>query len=165
MSGNAGHQVLYLGIEKQAAGNGGDNAFGFWLFQNKDVGCDASGSAKFTGAHTDGDLFIDGLFTNGGGTSDVEVFRWNGDDVTGSLGSTPIFTGNVCGTVAWQRQRLRNRERRHHHRLPPRSASTMAANTFVEAGIDMTNLLGAERWLLQHVPRRQPVVPVHQFPA
>src|SRR6476469_2669945 len=97
---NAGHQVLYLGIEKQAAGNGGDNAFGFWLFQNKDVSCDASGSAEFTGAHTDGDLFIDGTFTNGGGTSDVEVFRWNGDDTTGSIGTTPIFTGSVCGTVA-----------------------------------------------------------------
>src|SRR5262245_50901258 len=94
---NAGHQVLYLGIEKQAAGNGGDNAFGFWLYQNKNVGCDASGTAKFTGAHTDGDLFIDGLFTNGGGASDVEVFRWNGDDTTGSISASPIFTGNVCG--------------------------------------------------------------------
>src|SRR6476646_11375049 len=52
---NAGHQVLYLAVEKQAAGNGGDNAFGFWLFKNKNVGC--SGSGSFTGAHTNGDLF------------------------------------------------------------------------------------------------------------
>jgi uncharacterized repeat protein (TIGR01451 family) len=142
---NAGDQVLYFGLEKQAAGNGGDNAFGFWLFKDKNVGCDASGTAKFTGAHTDGDLFIDGLFTNGGGTSDVEVFRWNGDDATGSLGSTPVATGSVCGTVQGN---------------PPDDvcgianggtidagvwrapATTMAANTFVEAGIDMTTLLG-----------------------
>src|SRR3954447_16274891 len=97
---NAGHQVLYLGIEKQAAGNGGDNAFGFWLFQGKNVGCSSSGTTtNFTGAHTDGDLFIDGLFTNGGGASDVEVFRWNGNDTTGSLGAAPVFTGNVCGAV------------------------------------------------------------------
>jgi uncharacterized repeat protein (TIGR01451 family) len=142
---NAGHSVLYFGLEKQAAGNGGDNAFGFWLFKDKNVGCDANGTAKFTGGHTDGDLFIDGLFTNGGGTSDVEVFRWNGDDATGSLGTTPIATGSVCGQAPGN---------------PPDDvcgiandstitagiwrapATTMAANTFVEAGIDMTDLLG-----------------------
>src|SRR6476469_6699842 len=97
---NAGHDVLYLGVEKQAAGNGGDNAFGFWLFKDNTVGCDASGTAQFTGAHTDGDLFIDGTFTNGGGASNVEVFRWNGNDTNGSLSAAPIFTGNVCGAVA-----------------------------------------------------------------
>ncbi len=139
---NAGDQVLYFGIEKQAAGNGGDNAFGFWLFQNKNVGCDASGSAKFTGAHTDGDLFIDGLFTNGGGASDVEVFRWNGDDITGSLGSTPIFTGDVCGAVAGNDDVCAIANDATITAGPWRSSPTMAANTFVEAGIDMTNLLG-----------------------
>src|SRR6476659_1903372 len=139
---NAGHQVLYLGIEKQAAGNGGDNAFGFWLFQNKNVGCDASVSTSFTGAHTDGDLFIDGLFTNGGGTSDVQVFRWNGDDVTGSLGAAPIFTGNVCGAVAGNDNVCAIANDSTITAGPWRSSPTMAANTFVEAGIDMTNLLG-----------------------
>jgi uncharacterized repeat protein (TIGR01451 family) len=141
---NAGDQVLYLAVEKQAAGNGGDNAFGFWLFKNKNVGCSSSGTtAGFTGAHTDGDLFIDGTFTNGGGASDVEVFRWNGNDTTGSISAAPIFTGNVCGVTA-------------HDNVcgiandatitagPWRSSPTMAANTFVEAGIDMTNLLGAD---------------------
>jgi len=139
---NAGHQVLYIGIEKQAAGNGGDNAFGFWLFQNKNVGCDASVSTSFTGAHTDGDLFIDGLFTNGGGTSDVQVFRWNGDDVTGSLGAAPIFTGNVCGAVAGNDNVCAIANDSTITAGPWRSSPTMAANTFVEAGIDMTNLLG-----------------------
>src|SRR6478752_2332767 len=139
---NAGHQVLYLGIEKQAAGNGGDNAFGFWLFQNKNVGCDASVSTSFTGAHTDGDLFIDGLFTNGGGASDVQVFRWNGDDLTGSLGSAPIFTGNVCGAVAGNDNVCAIANDSTITAGPWRSSPTMAANTFVEAGIDMTNLLG-----------------------
>jgi uncharacterized repeat protein (TIGR01451 family) len=139
---NAGDQVLYFGIEKQAAGNGGDNAFGFWLFQNKNVGCDASVSKTFTGAHTDGDLFIDGLFTNGGGASDVEVFRWNGDDSTGSLGSSPIFTGNVCGAVAGNDDICGIANDATIAAGPWRSSPTMATNTFVEAGIDMTNLLG-----------------------
>ena len=139
---NAGHQVLYLGIEKQAAGNGGDNAFGFWLFQNKDVSCDASGSATFTGAHTDGDLFIDGTFTNGGGTSNIEVFRWNGDDSTGSLGTTPILTGGVCGSVAGTDDACGIANGAAIDAGPWRSSPTMAANTFVEAGLDMTDLLG-----------------------
>ena len=137
---NAGHQVLYFGIEKQAAGNGGDNAFGFWLFQDPKVGC--SGSGSFTGAHIDGDLFVDGLFTNGGGASDVEVFRWNGDDLTGSLGSTPIFTGNVCGAVAGNDTVCGIANNGTIASGPWRSASTMAADTFVEAGLDMTSLLG-----------------------
>ena len=137
---NAGHDVLYLGLEKQAAGNGGDNAFGFWLFKNNNVGC--SGSGSFTGAHTDGDLFIDGLFTNGGGASDVEVFRWNGNDTSGSLGTTPVATGNVCGVVTNDQQcAIANNATitAGPWRAP---ATTMAANTFVEAGIDLTALLG-----------------------
>ena len=138
---NAGDQVLYLAVEKQAAGNGGDNAFGFWLFKNKNVGC--SGSGSFTGAHTDGDLFIDGTFTNGGGASDVEVFRWNGNDTTGSLSAAPIFTGNVCGVVASDNVcGIANSGTITAG--PWRSSPTMAANTFVEAGIDMTTLLGAD---------------------
>jgi len=140
---NAGHQVLYLGIEKQAAGNGGDNAFGFWLFQGKNVGCSSSGTTTgFTGAHTDGDLFIDGLFTNGGGASDVKVFRWNGNDTTGSLGAAPIFTGNVCGAVAGNDDVCGIANDSTITAGPWRSSTTMAANTFVEAGIDMTTLLG-----------------------
>ena len=32
-------------------------------------------------------------FTNGGGASNIQVFRWNGNDITGSLGATPIVDG------------------------------------------------------------------------
>src|SRR5207253_4259991 len=95
----------------------------------------------FSGGHTDGDLFIDGTFTNGGGTSDVEVRRWNGNDTTGSLGATAIATGDVCGVVVTDQQcAIANAGTITSG--PWRSATTMAANTFVEAGIDMTNLLG-----------------------
>ncbi len=141
---NAGDNVLYLGLEKQAAGNGGDNAFGFWLFKDKTVGCNPSANnAQFTGAHTDGDLFIDGLFTNGGGSSDIEVFRWNGNDTTGSLGSTAIATGDVCGVLA-NDQQCAIANNGPITSGPWRSSTTMAADTFVEAGIDLTTLLGAQ---------------------
>ena len=139
---DAGHDVLYLGLEKQAAGNGGDNAFGFWLFKDKTVGC--SGSGSFTGAHTDGDLFIDGLFTNGGGASNIQVFRWNGNDITGSLGSTPVATGDVCGVVATNDQQCAIANNGTIASGPWRSSPTMAKNTFVEAGIDLTTLLGTQ---------------------
>ena len=139
---DAGHDVLYLGLEKQAAGNGGDNAFGFWLFKDNTVGC--SGSGSFTGAHTDGDLFIDGLFTNGGGVSNIQVSRWNGNDITGSLGSTPVATGNVCGVVSTNDQQCAIANNGTIASGPWRSSPTMAANTFVEAGIDLTTLLGAQ---------------------
>src|SRR3954453_9911531 len=138
---NAGHDVLYLGLEKQAAGNGGDNAFGYWLFKDNTVGCTGSGS--FTGHHTDGDLFIDGTFTNGGGASDVEVFRWNGNDTTGSLGSTAVATGDVCGVVT-NDQQCAIANAATITAGPWRSSPTMAANTFVEAGIDLTALLGTQ---------------------
>ena len=137
---NAGHDVLYLGVEKQAAGNGGDNAFGFWLFKDNTVGC--SGSGSFTGAHTDGDLFIDGMFTNGGGTSNIRVSRWNGNDTTGSLGSIPVATGGVCGVLA-NDQQCAIANAGTITAGPWRSSPTMAADTFVEAGIDLTALLGA----------------------
>ncbi|MDT4932464.1 MAG: hypothetical protein QOK11_356 [Pseudonocardiales bacterium] len=138
---NAGHTVLYLGVEKQAGGAGGDNAFGFWLFKNSTVGC--SGGGAFTGAHNDGDIFIDGTFTNGGGTSDVEVYRWNGDDATGSIGSSPILTGAVCGVAANDNAcAIANAAD-----IPAgawNASSTNAANTFVEAGIDISQLLGSD---------------------
>jgi len=136
---NAGHTVLYLGVEKPAAGQGGDNAFGFWLFKNSGVGC--SGTGAFTGAHTDGDYFIDGSFTNGGNTSDVQVFRWTGNDATGSLGTTPVLTGAVCGGATHD-DACAIANDASITGGPWNSTGTNAANTFVEAGIDITALLG-----------------------
>src|SRR5262249_57825812 len=98
-------------------------------------------TARFAGQDGDDDLFSDGRFTNGGGTSDVEVFRWNGNDATGSLGSTPIFSGNVCGAVAGNDDACAIANNGTIDAGPWRSSPTMAANTFVEAGVDTTRLL------------------------
>src|SRR4029077_3797011 len=77
---NAGHQVLYLGSERGS--NNGTSFAGFWLLKDKNVGC--SGSNNFSGHHTDGALLIVSNYTNGGGTQDVTVYRWTGDDATGA---------------------------------------------------------------------------------
>lgn len=93
-SENAGDIVAYLGVERLS--NVGDSFAGFWLFKDPSVSC--SGNNAFTGHHTDGDILILTNFTNGGSTAAVDVFRWNGDDATGSPSMVTLANGgNVCG--------------------------------------------------------------------
>jgi len=131
---NAGHKVLYLASERQT--NNGDSFAGFWLLKDSSVGC--SGSGSFGGTHTDGDILVLSNYTNGGGTQDVQVYRWSGNDATGSPVAIPSLSGSTCGvaspdsacaianaatiTSAW-------------------SPTSHASNTFVEAGIDLNVLL------------------------
>ncbi|HEX2894362.1 MAG TPA: LPXTG cell wall anchor domain-containing protein [Marmoricola sp.] len=133
---NAGHKVLYLGSERQS--NNGDSFAGFWLLKNNNVGCHGPGG--FSGTHTDGDILVLSNYTNGGGTQDVQVYKWSGNDATGSPVPIPGLSGSTCGgastdtacaiantqtiTSAW-------------------SPTSHASNTFVEAGIDLNVLLDA----------------------
>ena len=89
---NAGHQVLYLGSERDS--NNGTSFAGFWLLKDKTVGC--SGSNDFSGQHTNGDILIVSDYTNGGGTQDVSVYKWVGDDATGSPVLQSSFNGSIC---------------------------------------------------------------------
>ncbi len=89
---NAGHQVLYLASERKS--NNGDSFAGFWLLKDNSVGC--SGSGSFSGQHTDGDLLVLSNYTNGGGTQDVQVYRWTGDDATGSPVPVASLSGSTC---------------------------------------------------------------------
>ena len=132
---NAGHTVLYLGSERGS--NNGTSFAGFWLLKNSNVGC--TGSADFSGQHTDGDLLVVSDYSNGGGTQDVSVYRWNGNDATGSLSAAPIIDGAICGGPA------------NDDACAIANAATIASpwaptshnsNTFVETGIDMNVLLG-----------------------
>src|SRR5882757_6292944 len=132
---NAGHQVLYLGSER-GSHNGVSNA-GFWLLKDPSVGC--SGSADFSGQHTDGDILITSDYTNGGGTQDVNVYRWTGDDANGTL--VLQSSGGVCGTTAPDNAcAIANAATV----ASPWSPTSHESNTFVEAGIDLTTLLGAQ---------------------
>ena len=132
---NAGHQVLYLGSER-GSHNGTSNA-GFWLLKDPSVGC--SGSADFSGQHTDGDILITSDYTNGGGTQDVNVYRWTGDDANGTL--VLQSSGGVCGTTAPDNAcAIANAATV----ASPWSPTSHESNTFVEAGIDLTTLLGAQ---------------------
>ncbi len=131
----AGHFVLYVGSERES--NNGTSFAGFWLFKNS-VTCNPL-TGTFSGSHTDGDILVVSNYTNGGGNQEVELFQ----EQSGVL--TPVANGGVCGStpndpmcgiangatlpaadVPW----------------PPGNASGLQSNTFVEAGIDLTALLG-----------------------
>ena len=91
---NGGDYVAYMGVERLS--NTGDSFAGFWLFKNPGVSC--SGNGGFSGTHTDGDILILTNFTNGGSTAAVDVFKWVGDDATGSPQMVTLANGgNICG--------------------------------------------------------------------
>jgi uncharacterized repeat protein (TIGR01451 family) len=133
---NAGHTVLYLGSERGS--NNGTSFAGFWLLKDKSVGC--SGSNSFSGQHTDGDLLIVSDYTNGGGTQDVTVYRWTGDDASGAPVLQGSFNGSICsGSLSNDNAcAIANSSTI----TTPWSPTSHASNTFVETGIDMTNVLG-----------------------
>jgi uncharacterized repeat protein (TIGR01451 family) len=133
---NAGHTVLYLGSERDS--NNGDAFAGFWLLKDNAVGCSAPGA--FSGHHTDGDILLVSDYTNGGGNQGTTVYRWTGNDATGTLVKQDALDGAECSgngsdaacaiandatiTSAW-------------------SPTSHPANTFIESGIDLTTLLGS----------------------
>ena len=130
---DAGHTVLYLGSERLS--NSGSSFAGFWLFKDPTVGCSSPGS--FTGHHTDGDLLVVSNYTNGGSTQNVVVYRWTGNDATGSL--VQQSSGGICGSTSPDTScAIANTVAI----TSPWAPTTHQPNTFVEAGLDLTALLG-----------------------
>jgi hypothetical protein len=86
--------ILYAGLDR--FDNSGDSTAGFWFFVNpisKSTNGTVSGSgAPFVGTHADGDVLLVSDFTIGGSVSTIRVFRWTGNDATGSL--VPLNSGN-----------------------------------------------------------------------
>src|SRR5262249_26467542 len=71
----------------------------FWFLQDN-ANCVSTGpSQAWSGNHTDGDLLIVSAFTNGGGVSTIDVYRWNGG-ASGSLGTTSVAHGVDCKATA-----------------------------------------------------------------
>ncbi|HEY8755194.1 MAG TPA: DUF11 domain-containing protein [Candidatus Dormibacteraeota bacterium] len=136
---NAGHTVIYLGIERGS--NNGDSFAGFWLFKDPAVSC--SGTNNFSGQHETGDTLILTNFTNGGGTANVSVFQWTGGP-TGSLSTTPLASGNVCGvapggTAGDPVCAISNAATITSPWFP----TSHLANTFTEAALDLTSIFSA----------------------
>jgi hypothetical protein len=89
-----GDELMYFALERNT--NTGDANVGFWFLQS-DVACESAGGAvDFSGGHTDGDVLVVSAFSNGGTVSTINVYRWDGDDLTGSLNPAPIGSGVDC---------------------------------------------------------------------
>ena len=135
---NAGHKVLYLGSERDS--NNGTSFAGFWLLKDSGVGCSAPGD--FTGGHTNGDILVVSDYTNGGGTQDVSVYKWVGGNTANSTTANLqlIASGGVCGGAGNDDVcAIANAGTI----TTPWSPTSHDSNTFVETGIDLTNVLGS----------------------
>src|SRR5919197_4963495 len=87
------HQIIYFALERNA--NTGDGNVAFWFLQGN-VGCTSTGgSVAFSGDHVDGDLLVVSAFTNGGGVSNVDVYKWVGG-ANGALNPNPVAHGVDC---------------------------------------------------------------------
>ena len=130
-----GHVLLFAGLDR--FDNSGAATAGFWFFQNP-VGLSTtnptSSGSPFTGTHRDGDILLVSDFTQGGSTSTILVFRWTGNDATGSLvpvaapGTTTFAIVN-SGSIAvpWS---FTDKSRR----------TSPATGEFLEEGVDLTAL-------------------------
>jgi uncharacterized repeat protein (TIGR01451 family) len=128
-----GHLLLFAGLDRYDSGGG---AAGFWFFhdpigENPRV---TTGGHPFTGEHADGDILLVSDFTAGGSASAMKVFRWTGDDRTGTLvplsapeGTAFAIANGAPVTVPW------SFTDKGHNSRP-------AAGEFLEAGVDLTAL-------------------------
>jgi uncharacterized repeat protein (TIGR01451 family) len=133
-----GHLILYAGLDR--FDDSGDATAGFWFFKNnlaENAGVTTNGGHPFIGAHSDGDILLVSDFTVGGSTSTIKVFRWTGNDATGSLvalnngnpigGSTFAIVNGGPISVPWS---FTNKS----------GANQPAAGEFLEEGADLTAL-------------------------
>ena len=92
-----GDQILYFGMERNA--NTGDANVAFWFLQGGATCSAPTGTAAWQGHHSDGDILIVSAFTNGGGVSGINAYKWIGG-ATGSLGTSAVATGGDCQTAS-----------------------------------------------------------------
>jgi uncharacterized repeat protein (TIGR01451 family) len=90
--------ILYTMADRFS--NSGDSTMGFWFFVNpisKSTNATVGGSgAPFVGSHTTGDILLVSDFSIGGSVSTITVYKWVGNDATGSL----QLVGTTSSTVA-----------------------------------------------------------------
>ena len=71
-----GDKIIYFGLDKNK--DNGNNNVGFWFLQGNASCVATSGSAPFTGSHSDGDVLVVSAFTAGGGVSNITAYQWAG---------------------------------------------------------------------------------------
>jgi hypothetical protein len=95
-------RIMYFGLDKNK--DNGNNNVAFWFLKDGTVDCSSpSGAVDFTGEHRDGDVLVVSAFTNGGGVSTIDAYRWDGTDncidnpdEVGDCDDTPVASGGDC---------------------------------------------------------------------
>ena len=146
-----GDTILYTGLDRYSSN--GDSTVGFWFFQNP-VSVNANGT--FSGTHTPGDLLLVIDF-GGGGTPTVNTYEWTGTDAAGTItpvtppsGSTFAITNSATIPVTWPF-------------LDKSSSASPLAGEFIEAGVDLNAVFGAERALASRVSWPRPAPPLQRL--
>src|SRR2546427_507500 len=108
-STSSGDEFFFVGGIREPKTQGSAD-WGVWFLKDSTIAptCTTADTNNhpFTGKHQDGDELVTVEFTIGGTVGTINVFRWNGDDATGSLGSPTTFgvtcingpdSGSICG--------------------------------------------------------------------
>src|SRR5688572_3197305 len=138
------HLIIYFGADRFA--NAGDAALGFWFFKG-DVGLGANN--QFTGEHQIGDMLVQVDFVAGGKSSEIQIFTWVGSG--GDFGALeeilPPTVPNgftVCDANDRACATTNDAATASPWAYTPKSGAsgTFPAESFFEAGIDVTALVG-----------------------
>ena len=163
-----GDQILYFGLERNA--NTGDANVGFWFLQDANVNCEsiAGSTATFTGDHLDGDLLIVSAFT---------AAEWSARSTSTAGTATPSglwtdpcrVSGVDCrpGTLTRPGRTTACATAEHRHGHYPvahggqaRRRRPQPPHRAVLRGRPEPDRERPRRELLQHVPRRHPLLDV-----
>ncbi len=96
-----GHTVITLGMDR--FDNSGDATAGFWFFQDSTVGigatCGSGGGCPFNGHHSVGDLLVVSDFSTGGAVSNIAVYTWTGNGLSGANPNIPGALVGECNPI------------------------------------------------------------------
>ncbi len=137
-SSKAGHELVYLAQERDS--NNGDSFAGFWLMHNQH----ACQNGTFTNpVHDPGDLLIVSNYTNGGGTSTIQLYAW---DTTATNNLRMLASGFTCGAASPPPGLVHPEDicgiaNSSAFTEPWAPNHILDANQFVETGVDLTALI------------------------
>ena len=130
----------------------GDADWGVWFLKDNTVAptCTTADTNNhpFAGQHHDGDELVTVEFTIGGTVGQINVFRWNGNDATGSLGNPTTFavtcingpdSGPICG-IANGGTTISPGPFPASEVCSKSNTNCLLENQFFEVGIDATKL-------------------------
>src|SRR2546425_118119 len=151
-STSSGDEFFFVGGIREPKTQGSAD-WGVWFLKDSTISptCTTADTNNhpFTGKHQDGDELVTVEFTIGGTVGTINVFRWNGDDATGSLGSQTTFAvtcingpdnGSICGIANGGTTISPGPFPAGEVCANPSTTNCLKVNQFFEVGIDATKL-------------------------